>query len=127
MITFQHDITTNGDGFWSNEKGRVVEVVGLGIRALKYSDEDGWHKWGELRVFFNTESWDIDDLGLIYTDSGFKRELHKKLVENGITAEAVYSEQGMQGRNYVSMDVGEEFIKQFDRAFSTTTFYKNCD
>jgi len=126
MITFQHDIRTSGDGWWSGEK-KVVEVVGMEIRALEYSTDAGMRRYGELCVYFNTESWDIYEDGLVYTDAGFMKKLCKLLAENGITEKPSYSEQGMQGKDYVSMDVDEKFIKQFDRAFSVTTFYRNCD
>jgi len=47
-------------------------------------------------------------LGLIYTDSAFLECVHTALIKAGISIEAAedvcYSEQGMQGDNYVSMD-----------------------
>jgi hypothetical protein len=49
--------------------------------------------------------------GLIYTDKGFMTELKALLEANGLDASDIgYSEQGMQGENYVSLDVGENFI-----------------
>jgi hypothetical protein len=70
--------------------------------------------FGELRVFFNTATWDVNKLGLIYTDKQFMKELKKLLTAKGFDAGDVsYSEQGMQGDNYVSCDVGERFINTF--------------
>jgi len=70
--------------------------------------------FGELRVYFNTATWDVDKDGLIYTDSLFLEELCGLLTSMGIDASDVsYSEQGMQGDNYVSCDVGECCINTF--------------
>jgi hypothetical protein len=42
------------------------------------------------------------------------RELKELLVQKGFdTSDLSYSEQGMQGDNYVSCDVGERFINTF--------------
>ena len=54
--------------------------------------------------------------GLIYTDAQFKRELRSFLETQGLDATDVsYSEQGMQGDNYVSLDVGDKFIASWIR------------
>jgi len=67
--------------------------------------------FGELRVYFDTETWDTRDHGLIYTDDQFERELKSFLEALGFDVTDVgYSEQGMQGDNYVSLDVGDKFI-----------------
>jgi hypothetical protein len=68
--------------------------------------------FGELCVYFDTEDWDVNTDGLIYTDKQFLQELNAFLLQQGLT-EVGYSEQGMQGDNYVSLDVGAEFIKSF--------------
>jgi hypothetical protein len=70
--------------------------------------------FGELRVYFNTKTWDVNKDGLVYTDSQFMTELCALLTQLGFDASDVsYSEQGMQGDNYVSCDVGECFINTF--------------
>jgi hypothetical protein len=70
--------------------------------------------FGELRVYFNTATWDVNKQGLIYTDKQFMRELKELLTTMGFDAGDVsYSEQGMQGDTYVSCDVGERFINTF--------------
>jgi hypothetical protein len=49
--------------------------------------------------------------GLIYSDRQFEAELGAFLATIGLDGEDVgYSEQGMQGDNYVSCDVGSKFL-----------------
>lgn len=94
---------TAGDGYWSRT-AKSVEVVDM--RMGYVSDE---LDFGELCVYFNTQDWDVDTLGLIYTDTKFLHELNVFLVAQGLCA-VEYSEQGMQGRNYVSLDVEDQFV-----------------
>jgi hypothetical protein len=99
---------TNGGGYWSN-KATAVDVEGL---RLGYINEE--RTFGELCVQFADYSWDVNTDGLIYTDKLFMQELRVYLQTLGFTeAEANdvhYSEQGMQGEDYVSCDVGADFI-----------------
>ena len=102
---------TNGNGYWSNKR-KAVEITGL---QLSYTNDE--LDFGELRVFFNTNTWDTYKDGLIYTDKQFMRELVELLTVQGFDASDVsYSEQGMQGDTYVSCDVGECFINTFMQA-----------
>ena len=104
-------LNTNGTGYWSN-KAKAVEITGL---QLSYTNDE--LDFGELRVFFNTNTWDTYKDGLIYTDKQFMRELKDLLTAKGFDASDVsYSEQGMQGDTYVSCDVGECFINTFMQA-----------
>jgi hypothetical protein len=101
-------LNTNGNGYWSNKR-KAVEITGL---QLSYTNDE--LDFGELRVFFNTNTWDTYKDGLIYTDKQFMRELKELLVQKGFdTSDLSYSEQGMQGDNYVSCDVGQCFINTF--------------
>ena len=101
-------LNTNGNGYWSRKKARV-EITHL---HLAYINDE--LDFGELRVYFNTKTWDVNTLGLIYTDKQFMRELKELLVQKGFDSSDVsYSEQGMQGDTYVSCDVGECFINTF--------------
>jgi hypothetical protein len=104
-------LNTNGTGYWSNKR-KAVEITGL---QLSYTNDE--LDFGELRVFFNTNTWDTYKDGLIYTDKQFMRELKELLTVQGFDASDVcYSEQGMQGDTYVSCDVGECFINTFMQA-----------
>jgi len=101
-------LNTGGGGYWSNTKA-AVEITAL---QLAYTNDE--LDFGELRVYFNTATWDVNKLGLIYTDSLFEAELCALLTQLGFDASDLsYSEQGMQGDNYVSCDVGQCFINTF--------------
>jgi hypothetical protein len=108
MIKCTAKLQTNGNGYWSRKKA-IVEITHL---QLAYTNDE--LSFGELRVRFNTKTWDVNTDGLIYTDKQFMRELKELLTTLGFDASDVsYSEQGMQGDNYVSCDVGECFINTF--------------
>jgi hypothetical protein len=101
-------LNTNGCGYWSRA-AKSVAITGL---QLAYINDE--LDFGELRVRFNTSTWDVNKLGLIYTDKQFMQELKELLTTLGFDASDVsYSEQGMQGDTYVSCDVGECFINTF--------------
>ena len=106
-------LSTGGDGYWSNT-AKDVDVTMLDLQYIS-NDKD----FGELCVHFTTDSWDVNTDGLIYTDTQFLYELRVYLQTIGFTeAEALdvqYSEQGMQGDNYVSLDVGGVFIAGLER------------
>lgn len=104
--------STAGDGYWSNV-AKSVEIVDM---RLGYVDEDSLN-FGELRVYFNTDTWNVNEDGLIYTDSQFKRDLMQFITKQGLVVDVCYSEQGMQGDNYVSLDVGKEFLDGWARKF----------
>jgi len=55
--------------------------------------------------------------GLIYTDGQFAEDLANFLVAHGLDAGASYSEQGMQGDDYVSLDVEGKFIASWEAKF----------
>ena len=99
---------TNGNGYWSST-ATAVDITKL---DLQYCTAE--RDFGELCVYFNTNSWDVNTNGLIYTDKQFMQELHAYLQTIGFTAEEAnnvsYSEQGMQTDAYVSCDVGAVFI-----------------
>jgi hypothetical protein len=103
MIAFKDVVcNTNGKGYWS-ATAKAVNVTGA---TVAYVNDEG--DFGELRVYFN--NWDTNKLGLIYTDKQFMREFKEVLATKlGFTAKQLnnlcYSEQGMQGDNYVSMDI----------------------
>lgn len=105
--------STCGDGYWSD----VAKPVHITDMRLGYVNDE--KNFGELCVYFNTKYWDVNVDGLIYTDSEFLDDLRDFLVQRGLPGDDVdYSEQGMQGDNYVSLDVGEAFIKAWDAKFS---------
>jgi len=108
MYKISATLNTNGTGYWSST-AKAVEVTGL---QLSYINDE--LDFGELRVRFTAASWDTAKHGLIYTDAQFMTELKELLTAKGFDSSDVsYSEQGMQGDNYVSCDVGELFINTY--------------
>ena len=103
--------STDGKGLWSNAK-RNVKLLRL---EVSYVDDD--RAFGELRAFFDARAWSVDELGLIYTDPLWIRDFRGALEHLGFSAEAAgdvdYSEQGMQGDSFVSLDVGGAFLKEW--------------
>ncbi len=105
VIDFVRTIDTDGKGLWS-EVSKNVQLTHISLDRL--SDD---HEFGELRIHFDPMSWDIKEDGLIYTDPSFIASLEKELNHIELAGDDVsYSEQGMQGNDFVSCDVGEEFI-----------------
>jgi hypothetical protein len=104
---------TSGDGYWSN----VAKPVEITDMRLGYVNDE--LDFGELRVYFNTATWNVNTDGLIYTDSLFKIDLMKFVTEQGLVVDLCYSEQGMQGDNYVSLDVGKDFLDSWRTKFGT--------
>jgi hypothetical protein len=108
MIKFGCVLETAGTGYWSNV-AKKVQLTGIDLGYI--NDEEDF---GELRVFFDTKTWNTDTDGLIYTDRLFLDLLSGELLGAGLNSiDVSYSEQGMQGDNYVSLDVGPVFLKSF--------------
>ena len=103
--------STAGDSLWSNVS-KDVEVIDM---QLGYVSDEG--DFGELRVYFDTATWNVNKDGLIYTDTGFYADLQQFVKQQGLVVDLCYSEQGMQGDNYVSLDVGQEFLDSWARKF----------
>jgi hypothetical protein len=106
---------TSGDGYWSNV-AKPVEIVDMRINYV--NDEQDF---GELCVYFNTDTWNVNTDGLIYTDGQFKQDLMQFVTQHGLVVDLCYSEQGMQGDNYVSLDVGADFLASWVAKFGELT------
>lgn len=105
-------LPTDGSGYWT-KKQKHVTVIGLDIG---YIDDD--RDFGELRIIFDTASWDTKEDGLVYTDKLFLEQARDMLKQMGLAGDDVnYSEQGMQGKNFVSCDVGAAFIDSLASKF----------
>lgn len=109
-------LETGGDGLWSNH----VAQVGITDLNLNYIADD--LEFGELRVIFDTATWNTKKHGLIYTDKRFQDQLQKYLNSVGLDGNDVYySEQGMQGSDFVSLDVGGVFIESWIKKYPAAT------
>ena len=114
MLVVNKFLKTDGKGYWS-QVVRSVKVTGF---DLDYVNEEG--NFGELRVYFDAKYWDVNSMGLIYTDKQFLKELKTLLAEQHLGTDVEYSEQGMQGDTFVSLDCGIEFIKSFQKLITVT-------
>jgi len=112
-VPFEFTMETDGNGYWS-DKVKKVQVTKI---ELNYEDEpfdEGGDLYGELRVYFDRASWEPNEDGLIYTDDQFMDDLKGCLEVAGLDdADISYSEQGMQGADFVSCDVGQKFINSW--------------
>lgn len=106
MQHYRDKIDTDGSGLWSR-KAKTVEVTHF---TVPYCNEEC--DFGELRVYFDTDSWNVDSDGLIYTDKAFLDAIREAFATDDIE----YSEQGMQGHDFVSFDVGREFLQMYEGA-----------
>jgi len=114
MRKINEEFITNGLGGWT-EKVREVNVVGLQLAVYR---EEGVSKYGELRIYFNTKTWNVKKDGLIYGDDLWLAQLQEYLKSCGYTFNKNnldYSEAGMQGDNYVSLDTDAKFIKSWEK------------
>ena len=103
---------TSGTGYWSDVQ-RGVDVTDMQLVGFEQMPD-----YGELRVYFDVNTWNVDKDGLIYADPRFESELFALLASQGLPANAVYySEQGMQGDDYVSFDAETAFVRAWENKF----------
>lgn len=109
-------LNTAGNGLWSDQK-RAVRIVDINLdNCFQFNDETTIS--GDLRIYFDPMTWDIEEHGLIYTDGLFLRELRSFLDSHGLPGNNVdYSEQGMQGDDFVSLDAGNDFCRTWMQKF----------
>jgi len=107
--------STGGDGFWSR-RAAPVKITRL---ELAYVADDG--RFGELQAKFDPVTWDTDRDSLIYTDRTWMAAFQVLLESLGfpdvVTWGVGYSEAGMQGDDFVSMDVGYVFLEEWKKRF----------
>lgn len=111
----QVNFETDGGGYWS-DVAKDVRIV-----DIQCSYDPDYKEFGELLVYFDTKDWDVNVDGLIYTDKLFMSYLRNFCTEQGLGTDVSYSEQGMQGDDYVSCDVGADFIKRWEAKFGILT------
>ena len=104
---------TNGSGYWSRKlvlvKHKLIELISRSWQGV----------WPEnhfsLNVYFEKDCWSVCEDGLIYTDESWLNDLKENFNKLGFehTDKICYSEQGMQGNDYVNLDIQESFAKEF--------------
>lgn len=113
-MIFERDVNfvtkTDGQGYWSE----VVKTVKIYRIILVTDDEES--DYGELRAYFDAKEWSVDEEGLIYSDQSWMKSFKRCMATLGFSEAALdtihYSEQGMQGETYVSMDVVDPFVTE---------------
>jgi hypothetical protein len=124
MLKVDFVCETDGKGLWSKEKKLVR------IRKLDLNNRHQESSFGELAAVFDKRSWNTQKHGLIYTDRFWINEFREQLVKLGFTKKAArdvdYSEQGMQGDDYVSMDVGQVFLSEWDKMMGLDSDAATC-
>ena len=113
-IPFAHKIVTNGDGLWS-DKQKEVKLLSIEIAFYNYDGEnissldfDPAGQCGSANIEFDTSTWDVNTDGLIYTDSvidDINKLLAEQLGYSNTEKVLHWSEQGMQGDDYLNFDV----------------------
>lgn len=110
--------STDSRGLWSSSP-RKVKLIEAKLFCPYTEDEYEEDALPDLRVRFYLNSWNPDKDGLIYTDPGWLKDFKKVLLAKGFSPKAVrgveYSEQGMQGDNYVSLDISKVFLAEWQQ------------
>ena len=103
-------IQTGGDGLWSS-RSTIVEVTQISINWVG----DGVV---EVNLTFDPNTWNTERDGLIYTDNLFLIGAHEKIAKllPGVNFALGYTEEGMQGEDYVSLESYD--ISPYENAFA---------
>lgn len=115
-----------GDGLWSKKAMDNLKIHILPETEF-WKDADDPAPVGQLNAYFNPTIWDTNKYGLIYTDSLFEEHVRRLLKAAGFKyfQDLNYSEQGMQGDNYVNFDVGDNLANELDqKGFITVVPYE---
>ena len=94
---------TSGNGYWG-KTAKAVRVTGFAIWT------NG--EYTQVNATYNTDDWNPNVDGLIYTDPTFLEELKAYFAAQGVdVSELDYSEHGMQDENFVHLEAGEAFAR----------------
>ena len=100
---------TDGRGYWSTVARKSIRIDRVAIASVS---DDG--EYGELRAYFDESEWNVESDGLIYSDQAWMKSFRSCMATLGFSVQALaaisYTEQGMQGTEYVSLDVGQDFL-----------------
>lgn len=121
MRTINESFIVDGSGLYC-KVSREVKILGMVLDTGTWemfkeeSPED--LPYGELQVKFDPSTWNRED-GIIYTDKHWLADLKDFLVRAGYNVDDIgYSEAGMQGDDYVSLDVGHRFINSWKAIYA---------
>jgi hypothetical protein len=102
---------TDGRGYWSTVARKSIRINRVAVASVSDNGE-----YGELRAYFDESEWNVESDGLIYSDQAWMKSFRSCMATLGFSVQALaaisYTEQGMQGTEYVSLDVGRDFLTQ---------------
>ena len=102
---------TDGRGYWSTVARKSIRIDRVAIASVS---DDG--EYGELRAYFDESEWNVESDGLIYSDQAWMKSFRSCMATLGFSVQALaaisYNDQGMQGTEFVSLDVGRDFLIQ---------------
>ena len=103
-------IKTNGTTLYARttDAEKPVPVKVTKVELIAYNNNfDGWNLY--VKAYFDTKTWNVGNMGHLVTDKGFAKnfraELEKQGYPVGTPRNLSWSEQGMQGKNYVMFDI----------------------
>lgn len=103
-ITLNAPVTVVGDGLYltDNYPSQIQLTTATIVDTRELDDDDA--DCGNLSVSVDFEGWDVNKNGLLYTDSCV-REIQALIRKaTGIEVNIDWSEQGMQGDDYLHVD-----------------------
>jgi len=117
---------TTGHGLWSKEV-RIVTSSKIEIKIGEvYTNLQKFAVSMPIyfNVFFTKKAWDTEKYGLIYTDEGWLKDFRTQFADrfpslSWIAKKTDYTEQGMQGTNYVSLEIHLENTDQIKRFYTS--------
>lgn len=103
---------TGKDGLWTDyEKVKIPTVYTVEVYwNAEYFVESGdvdFLDGPTIDVRIVSPKYDYRRAGLIYTDEAFEKGINKLAKANGYRSKIYYTEQGMQGDDWVSMEAGD--------------------
>jgi len=125
---------TTGHGLWSEEV-RTVTSSKIEIKIGEvYTNlqEFAVNMTIYLNVFFTKKVWDTDKHGLIYTDEGWLKDFRTQFADRfpslSWTAKKIdYTEHGMQGTNYVSLEIRLENTDQIKKFYTSMKHFSKSE
>lgn len=98
-------IRTNGDGLWT-DRVKATKIDRIKVHDVPARGELEGETF--LFVYLDTDTWHPDLDGLVYTDKGWLKDFRELMRKNGFAKanHINYTEQGMQGYDYVHLIVG---------------------
>lgn len=96
---------TTTNGLYHATKGKKIRIVGISVDYDENEPNEAL-----VNVYFDKKTWDVEKDGYVYSDMGFLKELKASLIGQGLPKDATekltYTEAGMQGDNWISLEFG---------------------